>query len=331
MQYRPLGPSNLDASVIGLGAWAMGGWMWGGTDEDASIRAVHASIDAGVNLIDTAPIYGFGLSEEIVGKAIEDRRDRVLVATKCSMVCTDREVGEHKFNSTAFGPDPDGQISIRIILRPESIRREVEGSLRRLRTDHIDLFQPHWQEGTTPIADTMGTLLDLEKEGKIRAIGVCNTTGSQLAAYREVGQLDSDQEKYSMLDRNIEADQLPYCRDHGLAVLAYSPMARGLLTGKMGPDRVFPEGDDRRDSPRFRVENRRRVAALLERIRPIADGHGITSGQLAIAWTLHQPGLTHALCGARNPEQARENAAAGDVSLTDEELARIDEALQSQG
>jgi len=327
MRTRPLGQSGIEASVVGLGAWAIGGWMWGGTDERQSIDAIHAGIDAGVNLIDTAPIYGFGRSESIVGKAIRDRRDKVVLATKCSMVC-DPTVGEFKFTSDSAGPNPAGHITIHICLTPDSIRREVELSLKRLQTDYIDLYQPHWQESTTPIAETMGCLQELKQEGKIRAVGVCNATPDQMAEYAQAGPLDTDQELYSMLDRQIETEQLAYCREHNVAMLGYSPLARGLLTGKIGPDREFAEGDQRRTTIRFSPRFRKKSDALLEKLRPIAQRRKLTLAQLVIAWTVHQPGLTHALCGARNPQQAEENAAAGDVELTAEELQSIDAALQ---
>jgi len=326
MKMRPLGASGIDASVVGLGTWAMGGWMWGGTDEADSIDAIHAAIDAGVNLFDTAPIYGFGLSEEILGKAIRDRRDQVVIASKCGMVTNTTE-GELKFRSNAMGPDELGHIGIYIYLHPGSIRCEVDASLQRLGVDHIDLYQTHWQESTTAIEETMSALLDLKQEGKIRAIGVCNASSDDMRQYAAVGQLDSDQERYSMLDRKIEDDQLPYCRENDVAVLAYSPIAQGLLTGKVTPDREFEEGDLRRHSDRFSVENRERVMGLLEKITPIAASHDITLAQLAIAWTVHQPGLTHALVGARNVKQARENAAAGDVELQDDEVGTINEAI----
>ncbi len=326
MRMRTLGPSGIEAPVIGFGAWAIGGWMWGGTDEATSIDAIHASIDAGATFIDTAPAYGFGLSETIVGKAIRDRRDRVVLATKCGLV-TNTDRGERKFFSNVRGPDPHGHLSVQAYLGPESVRQEVETSLRRLQTDAIDLIQTHWQDPTTPIEDTMGTLLDLKHEGKVRAIGACNATSAQLEEYRKVGPLDADQELYSMLDRGIENDQLSYCRRHGIAVLAYSPLGRGLLTGKIGPDREFPPGDLRRDDPRFSVDNRRRIAQLLDRFRPLAEDRKLTLAQVAVAWTLQQPGLTHALCGARTRGQALENAVAGTVELSGEELALIDAAL----
>jgi len=173
----------------------------------------------------------------------------------------------------------------------------------------------------------MGALLELKQEGKIRAIGVCNATSADMEQYRQVGPLDSDQEKYSMLARAIEADQLPYCRAHGIAMLAYSPLALGLLTGKIGPDRQFGVGDLRRANPHFAAENRRRVAQLLDRFRPLAEAHRITATQLVIAWTFHQPGMTHVLCGARTPAQATENAAAGEVRLSDDDLRAMQAAI----
>ena len=322
MRYRPLGPSGIEASVIGLGAWAIGGWMWGGSDAADAVRAIHAALDAGVTLVDTAAVYGFGASEELVGRAIADRRSRVVLATKCGLVW-DREDGEHFFDS-------EGR-RIHRLLAPDSIRTELERSLRRLGVETIDLYQTHWQDPTTPVGETMAALLELQREGKIRAIGASNASAAQLAAYRAVGPLDTDQESYSMLDRAIEREQLPYCREHGVAMLAYSPLARGLLTGKVPPERTFGPGDHRADHPQFGVENRRRVAALLERLRPVAERHGLGFGQLAVAWALAQPGLTHALVGARTPAQALENARAGEVELLPEDLREIAAVLEGQG
>lgn len=326
MQMRPLGQSGIQASVVTLGAWAMGGWMWGGADEDDAVRAVHAAIDHGVNMIDTAPIYGFGHSEIVVGRAIRDRRDHVLIATKCGMVAGSPG-GREYFRSTVKGAHEHGHIQVSIYNHPDSVRAEVEGSLGRLGTDRIDLYQTHWQEEQTPIEDTMACLLKLKDEGKIRAIGVCNATSDEMDRYRAVGPLDTDQEKYSMLDRGLEDGQLAYCKDHNTAVLAYSPLALGLLTGKIGPDRAFGEGDVRRGKPRFAPANLQRVAGLLARFEPVREKHACTPGQLVIAWTVHQPGLTHALVGARDERQAVENAQAGRIKLNDEELTLMNSAI----
>jgi methylglyoxal reductase len=320
MQLKPLGQSGIQASVIGLGAWAIGGWEWGGTDEKASIEAIQAAIDAGVTLIDTAPIYGMGVSEEIVGKAIAGRRDKVILATKCGLVWHTQQ-GNHFF-------DQSGK-PVHRYLGAAAIRYEVEESLRRLQTDVIDLYQTHWQDATTPIQETMQTLLDLKQAGKIRAIGVSNVSVPELRQYLETGPVDSAQEKYSMLDRQIEAELLPFCRENNIAMLAYSPLALGLLTGKIGPDRQFNEGDQRLKLPRFSIENRQRVAALLEGFQPIADRHNLTLSQLVIAWTAAQPGITHVLCGARNPQQAIENARAGTITLSADDISQMNAIIQS--
>ncbi len=315
MRTRPLGQSGIQASVVGFGAWAIGGWMWGGAEECDAIRAIHASIDRGITLIDTAPAYGLGLSEEIVGKAVEGRRDRVVLATKCGLVWHTNQ--GRLFFEQAGKP-------VHRYLGAESIRYELEQSLKRLRTDYIDLYQTHWQDPTTPIGETMTTLMDLKREGKIRAIGVSNVTLDQLREYERFGPVDVDQERYSLIDREHESALIPYCRERGIAVLAYSPLAHGLLTGKIGPGRVFQGDDLRRTDPRFSPEMRAKVAAMLDRIRPIAGRHGITLAQLVIAWTLARPGVTHALVGARNPEQASENARAGTMDLSDADIRGID-------
>lgn len=331
MRTKPIGQSGIEASVVALGTWVMGGWMWGGADEDESVAAVHAALDAGINFLDTAPIYGFGHSEIIVGRALKGRRDSVVLATKVGMV-PNAPGGRLEFRSTGLGPHEFGHIPVHIYNHPESIRAEVEMSLKRLQTDRIDLIQTHWQEDQTPIEDTMGALMRLKEEGKVRAIGVCNATVEQMERYRSVGVLDSDQEKYSMLDRKkMEGGQLAYCHEHGVAVLAYSPLALGLLTGKIGPERVFPEGDLRRTRERFSAENRQRVRDMLDSFAPIAEKHACTLGQLVIAWTTHQPGLTHALVGARTPEQAVENAKGGAIGLSEEDLATMMAGVRGVG
>ncbi len=326
MKYRTLGESGIPASTVAFGAWAIGGWNWGGQDEQQSIKALHAAIDAGINLIDTAPVYGFGTSERVVGRAIADRRDQVVLATKVGMRW-DTDQGTLFFRSNPEEIDPEGELAVHVYCSPESVRWEIEQSLQRLKTDYIDLIQTHWQDETTPIADTMGELMKLKQEGKVRAIGACNVTIDQIEEYRAAGQFDTDQERYSMIDREQGEQKLPYCLRHDIAFLAYSPLANGLLTGKLGPERTFPPGDLRNVRPRFSVESRQAVNAFLDRIRPLAESHGITLAQLVIAWTLAQPGLTHALVGARTPQQAMENAAAADVELSEEEIRQISETI----
>ena len=306
------------ASRIAIGTWAIGGFEWGGTDRNDAISAIHAATDNGLTLIDTAPIYGFGVSEELVGEAIANRRDKVLVATKCGLVWDETD-GE--FAYTCEKGD------IYRVLKPASIRRQVEESLRRLKIDHIDLYQTHFQDGTTPIADTMGTLEDLKSEGKIGAIGVCNVTPAQLKSYLAAGSLATDQEQYNMVDRQHEAELFPECRKAGIEVMAYSPLAMGLLSGKMGGGRKHNEGDVRGFSPRFAPAVTEPVNAFLARIGPIAESHGISVAQLVIAWTLARDEVTYVLSGMRNVRQAEENARAQDVSLTAEQIALIDSEL----
>jgi len=329
MKYRPLGKSGIQASVVGFGAWAIGGWMWGGTKKNDPVGAIHAAIDHGINLIDTAPMYGYGHSEELVGAALKGIRDKVVLATKCGMVWYKRE-GDKFFDASETGEaesEADKKYEVYINLRPAMIRYEIEESLRRLKTDRIDLYQTHWQDSTTRTEDVMAELLSLKQEGKIRAIGCSNATIEQMERYLSVGQLDTDQEQYSMLQRQHEADNLIFCRDHQLAFLAYSPMALGILSGKIGPNQVFGEGDVRRGNPWYQPENRSKVDALLTVIGSIAEDNGVTIAQTVIAWTIAQPGCSHALVGARNPDQAIANAKAGEIQLTDDEIRAIRKAV----
>lgn len=311
MIYRNIGNTEIKASVIGLGTWGISGWQWGGTDMEESIRAIHASIDAGINLIDTAPIYGMGLAEEIVARAVKDRRDKVIIATKCGLLWDDSKKGA------------DRDSTIRLSLKPESIRKEAEASLLRLKTDHIDLYQTHWQDADVPVEYVMEELLKLKDEGKIRAIGVCNINVKQLEEYSNAGFFESDQERFSMIDREIEGEILPWCRKHSKAVLAYSPLAQGLLTGKVGPGRKFTGDDQRINDPRFSMENRLKIAGILEELEPYAQTCKVTIPQLVIAWNVAQQGITHVLCGARNVMQAEENAGAGDAILNEKDIAEI--------
>ncbi|MDO9418066.1 aldo/keto reductase [Pararhizobium sp.] len=318
---REIGRSGVKASAIGLGTWAIGGWMWGGTDEKESISAIQASLDAGVSLIDTAPAYGLGRSEEIVGKALAGRRDKAVIATKCGLVWhTDK--GRHFF-------DQDGKPVHRYLGR-DGIFHEVEESLRRLGTDYIDLYITHWQDPTTPIEETMRALEDLKSSGKIRAIGASNVSHADLETYAATGGLDAIQERFSMIDREIEGDLLPLTKANGISTLSYSSLALGLLSGVIGPDRVFSGDDQRKGNPRFSVPNRQKASDFAAAIQPVADGHGASIAQIVIAWTLAQPGITFALCGARNSAQAIDNARAGSIRLGADELSAIDAAISAK-
>lgn len=319
MLTREIGHSGVRASAIGLGTWAIGGWMWGGTDEARSIAAIHAAIDEGVSLIDTAPAYGQGLSEEIVGKALVGRRDKVVLATKCGLVWHTQK-GNHFF-------DYDGK-PVHRFLGKESIIHEVEQSLTRLKTDCIDHYITHWQDPTTTVAETMEALEKLKSQGKIRSIGASNTAPDDVTAYAAAGQLDAVQEEYSMVKRDIEGDLLPLCRDRHISVLSYSSLALGLLTGKIGPDRTFTGDDQRKDNPRFSLANRAKIASVMQEIDPIAKARDATRAQIIIAWTIQQPGITFSLCGARDARQASENAAAGRIRLSATEIETINAAAK---
>ncbi|HEX8047883.1 aldo/keto reductase [Rhizobium sp.] len=318
---RKIGGSDVSTSAVGLGTWAIGGWMWGGTDEAESIAAIQASLDAGVTLIDTAPAYGLGRSEEIIGKAIAGRRDKAVIATKCGLVWhTDK--GRHFF-------DQDDRPVHRYLGR-DAIFHEVEESLRRLGTDYIDLYITHWQDPTTPIEETMRALEDLKTSGKIRAIGASNVGAPELQAYIATGGLDAIQERFSMIDREMESDLLPLTRANGVSTLSYSSLALGLLSGTIGPDRVFSGDDQRLGNPRFSVSNREKVLAFAAAIRPVADKHKASIAQIVIAWTLAQPGVTFALCGARNPAQALDNARAGTIRLDADDRSAIDTTISAK-
>lgn len=332
MNAKPLGPCGLHASVLGLGTWVLGGGMvWGKNPDDTeSVRVIQAALDAGINLIDTAPAYGWGRSEEIVGKAIKGRRDKVIVATKCGL-WTDDDRG-------SFFTEFDGR-TMRRSLRPDTIQLEIEGSLRRLGVDCIDLYQTHWpsvEPDFTPIADTIAWLLKLRDAGKIRAIGVCNVSVAELEEnLRCAGAvLASDQFRYSMLHRDPEMAILPRCAKHGLATLTYMSLEQGLLAGKVGMDRVFAKDEFRANeawNPWFALTNRRRILDLLGGWSEITVQHDCTLAQLVLAWTLAQPGVTHVLCGARTVEQLRDNAAAAAMQLSPDTVSRMTRDVESLG
>lgn len=320
MEYRKLGSTDLELSVITFGAWAAGGWMWGGTEQTDAVNAIRASYDQGVTSIDTAPIYGMGVSEEIVGQAIRDiPRDKVQIITKYGMRW-DLAKGDFYFSSK----DNSGkEIDIYKYASKESIIEECENSLRRLGTDFIDLYQIHWADKTTPIQETMEAVEQLVKEGKVRYSGVCNYNVEQMKEADKYTNLVSNQVPYSMVKRGIESDVVPHALESNKAILAYSPLERGLLTGKIKPGHQFAEGDHRAGLPYFSEENIKRTNEFLDNIKPLAADKGATLSQLVLRWTVEQPGITIALAGARNAEQSILNAQAMDVKLTSEELAFI--------
>lgn len=326
MEYRNLGPADLKLPVITFGAWAAGGWMWGGTERKEAIKAIQASYHEGVTAIDTAPVYGQGESEEITGEAIKGLpRDKVQILTKFGLRWNLAK-GEFYFKSK----DNSGKgIDIYKYAAKESIIQECEDSLRRLGTDYIDLYQIHWPDSTTPIHETMEAVDRLMKAGKVRYAGVCNYNAAQMEEAEKSIQLVSNQVPYSMVKRDIEADVVPYCVKHNKGILAYSPLQRGLLTGKMKPGYQFNEGDHRSTTYFFKDENIKRTNTFLEKIKPLAEEKKATLGQLVLRWTIAQPGITIALAGARNAQQAIENAKAAGIQLSQDEVNLINTQLKS--
>jgi aryl-alcohol dehydrogenase-like predicted oxidoreductase len=286
MEFVTISGTSLKASRIGLGTWAMGGWMWGGSDEEESVRTIRAALDKGINLIDTAPVYGFGHSEEIVGRAIEEsgKRDQVVLATKVGLEWRDGSV----FRNSSR----------------ERILSEIEDSLRRLRTSYIDIYQIHWPDPLVPIEETAETMSLLFRQGKIRAIGVSNYSPQQMEQFRAAAPLHTDQPPYNLFERQIERDVLPFALQDGVSTLTYGSLCRGLLSGRMKPDTQFVGDDLRRVDPKFQPPRYAQYLQAVERLDHFArQNYGKPVLDLAIRWTLDQPGVSVALWGARHPEQ----------------------------
>ncbi len=312
MHTRRLGNSDMEITPIGIGAWAMGGggWLfaWGPQDDNASIEAIHTALEGGVNWIDTAAVYGLGHSEEIVARALAEWKGaQPYVFTKCERTWDERgEIGGS--------------------LKADSVRRECEASLRRLRVERIDLYQIHWPEPDVDIEEGWSTMARLKQEGKVRWIGVSNFTVAQMERCRAIAPVTSLQPQYSAISPEVEDEVLPYCFLHGIGVIAYSPMKSGLLTGKMTRERIdsFPQDDFRRRVPAFREPQLSRNLELAELMREIGARHGRTAGEVAIAWTLRNPAVTAAIVGMRSAEQAKGVLGALEFRLDPEEIARID-------
>lgn len=328
MEYRKIGNSDLELSVITFGAWAAGGWMWGSTDRNDAINAIKAGYDLGVTSIDTAPIYGQGDSEEIVGDAIKGiSRDKLQLVTKFGMRW-DLVKGDFGFKSK----NNDGkEIDIYKYAGKESVIYECEQSLKRLGTDYIDLYQIHWPDVTTPISETFEAVSRLIEQGKVRYAGVCNYDVAQLKEADRTLEIISNQIPFSMVNRGVEEETVPYCIENNKSVLAYSPMERGLLTGKLKPGHQFEEGDHRQGNKFFSPESIEKTNAFLAKIKPLADEKNATLSQLVLRWTVERPGITIALVGARNEKQAVQNAEAINVKLNAEEIQFINTELQQAG
>lgn len=310
MRTRLLGNTDLDLTVIGLGTWAIGGpWQfgWGPQDDNEAVATILKAIDLGINWIDTAAIYGCGHSEELVGKALKQTRIRPLIATKCSLLWNEKreKIG---------------------CLKAKSIRKECEDSLKRLGVEVIDLYQMHWPDPENNLEEGWGEMTRLQKEGKVRFIGVCNFNTGQLDRIRKIAPVASLQPPYSMIRREIENDLLPYCAKNNIGVITYSPMQRGLLTGKFNKKRLseLAPDDHRLRSPDFQEPQFSATLDLVEKLKPIAEKNKRALSQLAIAWVLRRPEVTAAIVGARRPAQIAETANASDWILSKNDIAEIE-------
>ncbi len=316
MEYRTLGTSDLIVSRIGFGAWASGGGGWafalGHQDDKESIEAIYRALDLGVNWIDTAPLYGIGHSEDVVRRALDGMAEPPYVFSKCGMPCED---------------------SGRIIhcLTRESIRRECDASLKRLNVEAIDLYQVHWNKPSEEIEEGVAAVAELQREGKVRYIGVSNFDVDEMNAVRQIAEITTLQPPYSLLDRNVEAEILPYCGENNIGVLVYSPLQSGLLSGKMTRERIaaFAEDDIRRDKPEYSEPQLSYALELAETLKKIATRHGRSAAEVAIAWVLNNPNVDAAIVGMRRPEQAEGTVGAAELRLTDKDLVEIDEHLRN--
>jgi aryl-alcohol dehydrogenase-like predicted oxidoreductase len=297
--------------------------MWGGSDARDAVKAIEAALDNGMTTIDTASVYGFGLSEELVGKALKGKRDKAQLLTKFGM-SWDKKEGEFYFSTKN---NEGKEIDIYRFASNKKVIQDCDDSLRRLKTDYIDLFQIHWPDITTPVSETMEALEMLIQKGKIRAAGVCNYSAELLAEAGKTICLASNQVPYSMVRREIEKDVIPYCIINNTGILVYSPLQRGLLSGKIRPGHKFNEGDSRPDTPYYKEPNLSNILTFLDKIRPIAEEHKATLSQLVLNWTIQQAGITCALAGARNPAQAIENAGAMEFMLTSDDIKIINKYI----
>lgn len=325
MEKRRLPGTDIFLSPITYGAFAIGGWFWGGADKTDSIKAIETAISNGITTIDTAPIYGMGHSEKIVGETIKGKREDIQLLTKFGMLW-DQNSGEFAFNTK----DNDGsEVNVYKFNGKQSVIQECERSLKRLQTDYIDLYQMHWPDQTTPIEETMEALEILLQQGKIRAAGVCNCPINLLIDANNKVPIATNQVGYSMVNRSIEKELVPFCLENGIGILPHTALQKGLLTGKIKPGHQFGEGDHRPNTPFFKSENHTMVMQMLENIRPIANEREISLAQLVINWTMQQPAIISVLVGARNDLQMIDNIKATTFKLTDEEIKKIDNALEN--
>ncbi len=316
MEKRRLGNSDLMITPIGFGAWALGGggweYAWGPQDDAESVKTIHRALDLGINWIDTAAVYGLGHSEEVVARAVKGLAEKPYIFTKCELLWDDKGM-------------------VHGSLKRESILREIEDSLRRLQVEVIDLYQIHWPDPDEDIEEGWSTLVDIQKAGKVRYIGVSNFDVPQLKRAQAIAPVTSLQPPYSLIKRQVEDEILPYCLEQNIGVIVYSPMQSGLLTGKMSRERVaaFPADDWRRGDEEFQEPRLSRNLRLADLLGEIAAAQGRTAAEAAVAWTLHNPAVTGAIVGARRPDQVDGFIGAADFRLTEADLARINAFLQA--
>jgi len=308
MKTRKLGNSNLEITELILGTWAIGGTMWSDYDEKGAIDAIEAAISNGINMIDTAPVYGNGHAEELIGKVIKGRRDKILIATKCGLDIENRMKKD---------------------LRPEFIVHDLEMSLKRLGTDVIDLYQIHWPVTDVPIQDTMEALMKLKDQGKVKHIGVCNFSGNELSEAVKYGEVVSFQPNYSLLERDIEKDQMKVCLKSGIGIISYGSLGAGMLTGKYKALPSFRKGDARNFFYRFFKEQYwPGVKKVVDVVSKIAEQKNAKPGHVAMAWILSKPGISGAICGARNSFQVEENLGGATLVLTQDEILELDKVSE---
>ena len=325
MTHKTLGSSDFKVSQITFGAWAIGGWMWGGADDKDALDALSAAIDAGITTIDTAAVYGFGHSERLVGHAIKGKRDKLQILTKYGLQWEDTK-GQYYFKTFSNEGKP---LDVYKYASKDSVIKECEISLKNLGTDYIDLYQIHWPDATTPIQETMEAIDILKKQGKIRYAGVCNFDTQLLNEALKYFPLLSDQVPYSMVNRHIEEELIPYSRKNNIGILAYSPLQRGILTGKMYKGYKFNHGDTRPMTGYYREPNFSLILDFVDTLRPIAKKYKASVGQVVINWTLQQPGITSALVGARDKAQVLDNVRALDFSIIPEDMEVISKSLKN--
>lgn len=323
-QQRSLLETDICLSPITYGAFAIGGWFWGGADEAEAVRAIESAINNGITTIDTAPVYGMGHSETLVAKATSGKRDSVQLLTKFGMRW-DTTQGDFTFDTK----DNDGNpVKVYKFSGKESVIEECERSLQRLKTDYIDLYQMHWPESVTPVEETMEAPEILKQQGKIRAAGLCNASADFLAKANNCTPISTNQVAFSMVNQDLVKSLLPYCKENNIGILPHTALQKGLLTGKIKPGHQFGEGDHRPNNIFFKEENHAQIMKMLKLIEPIALDRDISITQLVINWTMQQPGITSVLVGARNEAQVLDNAEAATFTLSTAELGMIDAAIK---